>query len=382
MKEQPEHLIHWIWETLQFETRSLKTERGERILLAENGVPNPTDGPDFQNAALHIGPLEWHGDVEIHRYSGEWYRHGHHTDPRYNRVVLHVVWKDNHGQNVRRQDGTEIPTLALQHYLFQPLQQLLEKYEASSRQPACTATLHYINPKAFKRQLEKAHRSYFEHKVEQLMDWYPATVSISEAWKSVLVLSLFDGLGISANRHPMVAYGTFLLHNHPYGIEDRNSLHCFALENFEWNHKAVRPPNHPHTRLKQAHTLYNRLAEIPFRTFLNQDPIQLWNSLMSKAPGENLPGAGRASVLYYTAYLPAIYLLGNLLQSKRHRHTAYNEWMDGRCPLPASIRAFFNHPSLPGSYYQNRLGAVYQKKQFCDHLKCSNCEVLKSALHS
>ena len=58
------------------------------------GRPNPGAGPDFLDAVFVTDAGETlRGDVEVHVSARDWYAHGHHTDPNYNGVVLHVVLK-------------------------------------------------------------------------------------------------------------------------------------------------------------------------------------------------------------------------------------------------------------------------------------------------
>ena len=53
------------------------------------------------------------GDVEIHIRAADWFTHQHHTDARYNNVVLHIVQICNNSRPTFRQDGTIIPTCSL-----------------------------------------------------------------------------------------------------------------------------------------------------------------------------------------------------------------------------------------------------------------------------
>ena len=55
-------------------------------------------------AHLIIGGREVKGDIEIHLVSSDWYHHGHHQDPRYDKVILHVVlWKSASGKPIYTQ---------------------------------------------------------------------------------------------------------------------------------------------------------------------------------------------------------------------------------------------------------------------------------------
>ena len=59
------------------------------------GLANGGGGPDFVGACLLDEAGLVRGDVELHRASRDWRAHGHHRDPHYDNVVLHVVAVDD-----------------------------------------------------------------------------------------------------------------------------------------------------------------------------------------------------------------------------------------------------------------------------------------------
>ena len=93
--------------------RELSTEEGERLKLIYPGRINGDSGPDFRDAVIIMNETGLvKGDVEIHIKSSDWYSHGHHDDPEYNGVVLHVVrWHDCN--STLRQNGKPVPVVYL-----------------------------------------------------------------------------------------------------------------------------------------------------------------------------------------------------------------------------------------------------------------------------
>ncbi len=55
------------------------------------GIRNHGAGPDFKGAVLSLNGRTIGGDVELHLHSGGWRAHGHHRDPEYRGVALHVA---------------------------------------------------------------------------------------------------------------------------------------------------------------------------------------------------------------------------------------------------------------------------------------------------
>ncbi|MCP3968630.1 MAG: DUF2851 family protein [Lentisphaerae bacterium] len=65
------------------------------IEVRSPGRWNNEAGPDFKNASLVIDGKPVTGDVEIHLKASDWFAHNHHNDQNYDRVVLHVVAKND-----------------------------------------------------------------------------------------------------------------------------------------------------------------------------------------------------------------------------------------------------------------------------------------------
>ncbi|MSQ40122.1 MAG: DUF2851 family protein [Dehalococcoidia bacterium] len=81
-----------LWNSQAVRSRSLRTTDGERLQVLYPGRPRSEAGPDFKDALVVTqrgGLLQ--GDVEAHVDQRGWRTHGHHRDPRYNGVILHVV---------------------------------------------------------------------------------------------------------------------------------------------------------------------------------------------------------------------------------------------------------------------------------------------------
>lgn len=106
-----EELLHYIWRFRLYPAGSLETTDGLKVEVIDPGMHNLHAGPDFFNAKIRIGNKVWAGDVEIHRVSDEWERHGHHTDKAYNSVILHLAERVN--REVFNERGQQIPQCEL-----------------------------------------------------------------------------------------------------------------------------------------------------------------------------------------------------------------------------------------------------------------------------
>ncbi len=92
----------------------LRLADGRALRVVFPGVPGPGPGPDFRDAILDAGGDLLRGDVEIHVRASGWRAHGHHTDPAYARVVLHVVEENDTGALTTLHGGLRaVPILVL-----------------------------------------------------------------------------------------------------------------------------------------------------------------------------------------------------------------------------------------------------------------------------
>jgi hypothetical protein len=119
-----EDFIHYTWQFQQFDKSNLKTTDGQLLNIIKPGYRNSNSGPDFENARVSIGQIEWAGKVEIHIKSSDWIKHQHQFDTAYENVILHVVWE--HDEEVLRSDKTTIPTLEVKDLVYKDT---LLKYE-------------------------------------------------------------------------------------------------------------------------------------------------------------------------------------------------------------------------------------------------------------
>ena len=68
---------------------------GGRVQILSRGEWNHEAGPDFLNAKIRYRGEILRGDIELHRKSSDYIRHGHLADAAYGNVILHVVEEDD-----------------------------------------------------------------------------------------------------------------------------------------------------------------------------------------------------------------------------------------------------------------------------------------------
>ena len=137
-----ERIVRCVWFDQSLATEKLRTDGGRKLRVLSPGWWNLEAGPDFRNAALRIagGPVV-KGDVEVHLHSSLWRAHGHHADPNYNRVVLHVcLWNDKGVVEVTTAAGALVPQLTLEPYLTAPIAELADVVDPAEYPEASEAS--------------------------------------------------------------------------------------------------------------------------------------------------------------------------------------------------------------------------------------------------
>ena len=114
-----ERFLQVIWNERRL-SLELHLEDGRELKILSPGTWNVSAGPDFKSAVLLIDGHLATGDVEIHRFSSDWARHGHGSDSMYDNVVLHAVWEDD-APPIRN----GIATLVLSRHLHSEWRKLL-----------------------------------------------------------------------------------------------------------------------------------------------------------------------------------------------------------------------------------------------------------------
>ncbi|MDX2247422.1 MAG: DUF2851 family protein [Bacteroidia bacterium] len=185
----PESFLHYVWRTRNFDTNDLQTTDGLPVVILQPGVWNHDQGPDFFQALIRVGEIEWSGQVEIHVHSKEWYLHGHDHDPLYNNTILHIVLHTQ-GEPVRREDGTTIPEVVLEGRIAEDLLQRYYRFSTSQEQIPCAPLIggvaeiykiNWIERLAVERVSEKAHKITARFP-SQNMDWTQAL------WEELMVV--------------------------------------------------------------------------------------------------------------------------------------------------------------------------------------------------
>ena len=333
-----------LWQRRATRSRALKTERGHRIRVLYPGRPGVTAGPDFRNALLLVedqGLVQ--GDVEVHLRQQDWRSHGHHEDPNYNGVALHVAL-ETAGAHSNTASGRRPPLVALQELLDAPadeespdeardtLWRLLERH-GYRRPDTAERMAALLNRAGDERFLARS------RVLQQLMSAQAPTQTLWEAICEALgyrhnqhaFLQLatnapIDALESMARRLPARVRSAFLgdallgvagFADNPRRspINGGGAKLGPPLDPAQWKLFRVRPSNHPRRRVAGAAELLARFADEGIlggltNVAISDNPSTLTRALSvgsDPAGGPALIGPGRAGDIAVNAVLPFLH---------------------------------------------------------------------------
>ena len=264
----PEKLIQKIWVRGEFEKDGLRTTDGGSIRVLSPGKWNLSgEGPDFLGAEIEIAGSTVFGDVEIHFRSSDWRAHGHHENPSFERVVLHVILfplSDHENRNPAiTLGGIRPPTLELLPVLNESLEEFAERdairaLSGTHSDEILSDWLEIAVNERRARLLEHG-RERWEKKLTHAQKRLSG-----EDWSEACHQFTLEILGYRRNRAPMSAISLSHTLRELYGSQI-NAETLFHEREGEWKLAGLRPANHPKVRLVQYLDLVNACPDWPAR---------------------------------------------------------------------------------------------------------------------
>jgi len=219
MKTQfSEKIISRLWQCQP--ANSLVTDNGERFQTIFPGRVSHNRGCDFKDAVFTLNGQMISGDVEIHVKSSQWYSHGHHRDPKYNNIALHVVCLQDNQSPTMLQNGKTVPTICLSPFLCHSsdeLNQHLDLWENSSF--SCPEAKRYSNPGSLNKLLTFAGEERFAAKAALFRQALE-----KEGAGQVLFRGIVRALGYAQNADPCEKLANILSLNSLEKVEPEADL--------------------------------------------------------------------------------------------------------------------------------------------------------------
>jgi hypothetical protein len=420
-----EDFLHYVWQHQYFDKENLRTTGGEEIQVLRPGQRNADAGPDFLNARLCLGDVEWNGAVEIHLRASDWQRHNHQTDKKYDQVVLHVVHQAD--ADIFRTNNSLIPALALAPRLAPDL---LSRYEALMQAPPaaalpCAPLLGQVPMLVRTMMTERALLERVEQKADALAALYE---HLGHDWEATTYHTLMAAFGFQKNSEPLarlakavplplvrrhrhdqrqleaLLFGQagMLAENDETAADDylrdlrqeydflrhKYTLGSTALAAHEWNYLRLRPANFPAVRLGQLVGLLHRRPAL-FDALLTAQSVAALGEFFAGAPAPaywqthfrpgrpgKVPSLGKSSIEL---------LISNVVVPLRvayARHTGQPDLVESSVTLLSELPAEHNQYT---DLYQNlgfehrtaadSQGLLALHKGYCQPRCCLHCAI-------
>lgn len=306
-----EAFLHWVWRNKRIPVPQGTTCQGEELEVIQFGQYNTNAGPDFKEGLVRIGGRLWSGHIEMHVCSSDWYAHGHHQDPSYAPVVLHVVYE--HDREVFGPDGLPLPTFELKSKIDEWPYWRYEQLIAQEGFIPCAPFLKSVDPLVLATTWPRYLVERLERK-RMLVDsvWSSSKQREEEAFLRLLLRALclpyngeaamaltqqldFDLLGRwKDNLIRLQAYllgMAGLLHhlNDPMPYEKlilsewqhlQSLLNLQPIASVHWVFHRMRPANFPDRRLTQFALLVHHMDGVG--QWINESTYDQWKQLLQQ----------------------------------------------------------------------------------------------------
>jgi len=425
-----------IWNA-QWLTMPLRSGDGRELRVVYRGVWTHGLGPDFANAIIDLAGQIMHGAIEIHRRTSDWATHGHHLDPAYDRVVLHVVWHDDLNEPVRRNDGAKVPTLLLRGFLSAPLDQFTGN---PILRPLGAIGFDYCAPTVAERNPDALH-TVWERSGDERMRLKTEAVAARLAFEppaQTLYALLLDALGYTRNRDAMRAVAERLPFDHlearligrngadrferaaglllgvagflplsPHEAEfaDLPLQQSSAIEQAwvrlgsawrgiqvsasSWNLARVRPAAHPIRRLLGfaqivAHLEYGLIEDLCAAI----DRADAYNTLQRWLTLENrYLGRGQAHEMIVNVFVPFTLAYGDLTEQSSLSERAMDLWLgipagQGNAVIKRMVEQICSVHRLRVTSARAEQGLLHVNSTGCQSMRCFECPIAHLELMS
>lgn len=408
-----EELLQHIWQFGLYNQHHLATIDGETLSVLHPGALNRNAGPDFTGARLRIGGMEWAGNVELHYRTSDWRRHGHHRNPRYDNVVLHVVFEHDAPFGAA-------PCLELQHRIPKLLLKRYRTLRDCAAFVPCAPLLHRVEAEVWDPWKNRLLEARLERKAGMLLKWLEQS---RFNWEEVCFRAVAQGFGMPVNTDAFLCLSfsmPFMLlarqRQHQHRLEallfgqagmlggsftdaypqelQREYLflqHKYKLEPMAahgWQWLRMRPSSFPTMRiacfaslLHNNPHLFSRLLETEHlpeaENIFFVEPSAYWgHHYRFDVPSVHTAGIGKGTVqhLLINTVVPLLYLYGEYMGLPQYKQRALRFLRE----LPAEnnrvLRGWAEEKVIPANAGDSQ--ALLQLKQcYCDQKRCLECGV-------
>lgn len=413
-----EEILSYIWQFQKFNLKGLRTEDGSELAIINPGFLNGHSGPDFSEAKIRIGSIQWHGNVELHVNSSDWEKHGHGNDSAYKNVILHVVWI--HDKEIFL-DKYQLPVLELKGKVSFSLLNKAQSLIKNLVDIPCSSHVNNWGSVHVKSAIEGASISRLERKSAEVNR---ELSHVNGNWEEVFFRMFSAHLGLRVNKEPFYRLATEISHRvvlkcaasqksieailmgvgghlnqkvkDPY-FKDLQKEYQYLKQKFNlseiinpgWKFLRMRPANFPTVRIAQlaavyAHSpnIFRMIIEAPdigaIRTILKREPSPYWKNhyLFGKTAkiGTTKLGDQTIDLLIINTVAPILFSYGKLQGISSFEDKGINLLQD----LPPEKNRITRRWEQLGMKLSSSLesqGSIELFQGSCLNKKCLQCKI-------
>jgi hypothetical protein len=414
-----ESLLQFVWKHGYFNQQDLCLISGEPVEILYPGKHNLNQGPDFELARIRIGETTLAGNIELHVDTAHWYQHGHDGDPRYQNLVLHVVW---------RHAGVapgNIPVLELEGRVPHALWKTYALWMNQPAQIPCSGFLSGFSPDSADTWLNHLIRERLEEKSAR---WLKILNQMNGNWESLCWEKLARNFGHHVNADAFEAMAKSLslklLAKHKTQVIQLESLllgqagllhgdyvdpypkmlqreHRYLVQKYglyrpklRMEFLRMRPSNFPGLRLAQLAMLLH-LRDRLFRTFLEADSVRDISQFLEVTANDYwhyhyhfnrtssfLPkklGASTIRNILVNTVIPLRYAYGKRMGDEAMMQSALG-WLEELPPDTDQLTALFRRERFRIRHAADVQALHHLKVHYCDAKKCMSCSIGRQLL--
>jgi len=412
-----EQLLHYVWKHKIFPLNELTTTTGQRLEIIDTGLSNRNAGPDFFNAKIKLDGVIWVGNIEIHTYSSDWFKHGHHQDPVYNNVILHVATYID--TEVYRSNGERIPQMQLT--CPEHIRENFEELAHTDQYPPCYRIIPSLSKLTIHSWMSALQMERFEQKNAHLIE---RLRFCNNHWEDAFFITLARNFGFSINADAFEEWAKHI----PLRAVDKHRDNLFQIEAFffgqagilsdpdgdeyylrlkreyeylvykfglspmdvtRWRFLRLRPNNFPHVRIAQLANLYHRsyglLSQLmeketvkELRDLLRGGTSEYWLNHYtfggcSPAHPKTLSD-GSINLIIINTIVPILYAYG-IHRSKEKLCSRATAFLEELKPENNYIIRMWSECGLQVVHAGDSQALIQLKKEYCDKKKCLYCRI-------
>lgn len=419
-----EQLLHYIWKYKLFLADSLITTDGVRIEVIDPGTHNENAGPDFFNSKIRVNGKIWAGNVEIHRSSSEWLRHGHNNDKAYNSVILHVA--QDVDVDIKNEMGQVVPQCRLD--VPEKMQRSADFLLSSKSNVPCKSFIYSLPAPMLNSWVDSLAIERLERKSN---DIFKHLERFDNSWDEVfyVMLSRNFGFGINSEEFERLALSLPLkyilkhrdsifqieallfgqagllgddfaeevdVEEDKYFINLRNEYAFLkgkyglkTLSSCIFKKMRIRPRSFPEVRIAQLASLLYKWGRLFSKITETEDfkdikgyfvikPSEYWDthsSLRKKSVRSNkYIGNSSVDIIMINTVAPILFSYGKKVGNELYCKRALSILESIRAEKNSIIREFSQVGLVPSNAFESQ-ALIQLRREYCDKKKCLYCRI-------